>query len=140
MAYNNLSHLYFKYSTVCSLSKFYLWIKSSKGVLMGSKGKKGPRCVIFLMYKIFILFLLPSSQRRPTKANKGQQRPTKANKGQRRPMKAHSSQRRPTKDNAGPQKPTVANDGQQRPTKTKKGPNDARRVVWATGAHLKKFI
>src|ERR1700678_3936478 len=118
MAYNNLSHLYFKYSTVCSLSKFYLWIKSSKGVLMGSKGKKGPRCVIFLMYKIFILFLLPSSQRRPTKANKGQQRPTQAhegpqqpttaNEGQCRPTKTHGSQRRPTKAHAGPRTPKIA--------------------------------
>src|SRR5271168_2333146 len=78
---------------------------------MGSKGKKGPRCVIFLMYKIFILFLLPSSQRRPTKANEGQ----------RRPMKAHSSQRRPTKDNAGPRRPTAANDGQQRPMAANQG-------------------
>src|ERR1700678_4182836 len=30
-----------------------------------------------------------------------------------------------------PGRPTAANDGQRRPTKTKKGPNDARRVVWA---------
>src|ERR1700678_757632 len=28
-------------------------------------------------------------------------------------------------------RPTAANEGQCRPTKTKKGPNDARRVVWA---------
>src|ERR1700678_1098679 len=62
------------------------------------------------MYNIFILFLLPSSQRRPTQVNEGQ----------RRPMKAHSSQRRPTKANAGPRKPTVANDGQRRPTQANK--------------------
>src|ERR1700678_3865993 len=30
-------------------------------------------------------------------------------------------------------RPTAANEGQCRPTKTKKGPNDARRVVWAIG-------
>src|ERR1700678_385361 len=28
-------------------------------------------------------------------------------------------------------RPTAANEGQCRPTKTKKGPNDASRVVWA---------
>src|ERR1700678_1279409 len=117
MAYNNLSHLYFKYSTVCSLSKFYLWIKSSRGVLMGSKGKKGPRCVIFLMYKIFILFLLPSSQRRPTKSHAGPRRPTAVNAGPQKPMAANQGQRRPTAANAGPQKPTAANEGQRRPTK-----------------------
>src|ERR1700678_488927 len=32
-----------------------------------------------------------------------------------------------------PGRPTAANDGQRRPTKTKKGPNDARCVVWALG-------
>src|ERR1700678_1135544 len=64
------------------------------------------------MYNIFILFLLPSSQRRPTQVNECQ----------RRPMKAHSSQRRPTKANAGPRKPTVANDGQRRPTQAHEGP------------------
>src|SRR5271168_3821870 len=32
-----------------------------------------------------------------------------------------------------PQKPTAANKGQRRPTKMKKGPNDARCVVWAIG-------
>src|ERR1700678_2480234 len=30
-------------------------------------------------------------------------------------------------------RPTAANEGQCRPTKTKKGPNDARRVVWSIG-------
>src|SRR5271168_1083239 len=34
--------------------------------------------------------------------------------------------------NAGPQQPTN-NEGQCRPTKTKKGPNNARHVVWAIG-------
>src|ERR1700678_3667 len=32
-----------------------------------------------------------------------------------------------------PQQPMTANKGQQRPTKTKKGPNDARRIVWVLG-------
>src|ERR1700678_2981300 len=92
------------------------------------------------MYKIFILFLLPSSQRRPMKANAGQRRPTQAhegpqqpttaNEGQRRPMKAHSSQRRPTKAHGSQRRPTAANDGQRRPTQAhedKKGPNNA---IW----------
>src|ERR1700678_3984426 len=92
------------------------------------------------MYKIFILFLLPSSQRRPMKANAGQRRPTQAhegpqqpttaNEGQRRPMKAHSSQRRPTKAHGSQRRPTAANDGQRRPMQAhedKKGPNNA---IW----------
>src|ERR1700678_2456229 len=33
----------------------------------------------------------------------------------------------------GPQRPTAANKGQRRSTKMKKGPNDARCVVWAIG-------
>src|ERR1700678_978067 len=32
-----------------------------------------------------------------------------------------------------PRRPTAANDGQCRPTKMKKGPNDARCVVWVPG-------
>src|SRR5271168_2126235 len=99
------SHFFPKQLIVCILFKFYLWIKSSKGVWMGSKEKKGPkRCqtrslghtryVIFFMYKFCILFLLHSNQ----------QQPTTANEGQRRPMKAHSSQRRPMKSNAGPRR------------------------------------
>src|ERR1700678_3643421 len=75
------------------------------------------------MYKFFSLFLLHSSQRRPTKANAGQQRPTVANDGQ--------------------------NEGQCRSllctrnrawTMVKTGPNDASGVVWALGMFLCLFL
>src|ERR1700678_1100832 len=87
---------------------------------------------------LFISYFLTNhaGSRRPTMASKGYifliishfltnhagpRRPTTA--GQRRSTKAHSSQQRPTK----------ANKDQQRPTETKKGPNDARHIVWAVG-------
>ena len=66
------------------------------------------------MYNIFILFLLPSSQRRPTQAHEGPQQPTTANKGQRRSTKAHSSQRRSMKAHRSQWRPTKANAGPRR--------------------------
>src|ERR1700678_4094202 len=93
----------------------------------GLDGQQGPKLGLKVrdLFNVqnFILFLLPSSQRRPTKANAGQRRPTQAHEGPQQPTTANEGQRRPT----------TANEGQRRPTKTKRGTNDARRIVWALG-------
>src|SRR5271168_4226784 len=113
----------------------------------GLDGQQGPKLGLKVrdLFNVqnFILFLLPSSQRRPTKANAGQRRPTQAhegpqqptaaNAGPRKPTVANEGQRRPTQAHEGQRRPTTANEGQRRPTKTKRGPNDARRIVWALG-------
>src|ERR1700678_2815959 len=44
----------------------------------------------------------------------------------------------PDNTHTSPRRPTAANDGQCRPTKTKKGPNDARCLVWAIGTFFFK--
>src|SRR6202522_4263697 len=82
-----------------------------EGGLDGQQGKKRAqtRCVIFLMYKIFILFLLPSSQRRPMKANAGQRRPTQAHEGPQQPTTANEGQCRSTKTHSSQRRPTKAN-------------------------------
>ena len=60
----------------CNWSFIYV-LNRRRGFGWAARKKRAQtRCVIFLMY-IFILFLLHSSQRWPTKANTGQQRPTK---------------------------------------------------------------
>src|ERR1700678_426663 len=53
------------------------------------KMKKGHRCVFFLMYFLFLIFLLLLSPGRPTAVNDGKRRPTQAHSSQRRPMQAH---------------------------------------------------
>src|ERR1700678_3682461 len=116
---------------------------------------KRPICMFFLvMFFLKNLQLIHESIRRPTATNDGQQRPTQACSS---PRKANAGPQRPTAANdhryvffimyffknlqlihAGPQRrkesprgPTAANEGRHRPTKREKGPNDARRVVWA---------
>src|ERR1700678_2116685 len=95
-----------------------------EGGLDGQQRKKRAqtRCVIFLMYKFFILFLLPSSQRQPTQANAGQHRPTQPYKGPQQPTTANEGQRRSTKTHSSQRRPTTANEGQRRSTKANAGP------------------
>src|ERR1700678_1980263 len=116
---------------------------------------KRPICMFFLvMFFLKNLQLIHESIRRLTATNDGQRRPTQARSS---PQKANAGPQRPTAPNdhryvffimyffknlqlihAGPQRrkesprgPTAANEGPRRPTKREKGPNDARRVVWA---------
>src|SRR6202522_2721363 len=102
-----------------------------------------------------------------TKAHEGPQQPTKAHAGPRRwetaqtteryvlfslynlffifymPSRLHHTHHTPLWRGRQPQKPTkapAANEGRRRPTKREKGPNDARRVVWAIGKFFFKCI
>src|SRR5271168_309161 len=119
------------------------------------KEGKRPICIFFLVMFFFKkLQIIHESIQRPTATNDSQRRPTQARSS---PRKANAGPRRPTAPNnhryvffimyffknlqlihAGPQRPkesprgpTAANEGRRRPTKREKGPNDARRVVWA---------
>src|SRR6202522_2190310 len=103
------------------------------------------------------IYLLLRSPGRPTAANDGQRRPTKTKKGPNNARRVvwalgkvffgfflrfidNASPQQPTPANAGQHRPTQANEGQCRPTKTKKGPNDARHVAWATGEFFFFFL
>src|ERR1700678_2070316 len=106
------------------------------------KGPKVPKVRVFFIVHLFIYYY---------EAQQGPQQPTMANAGPRRRKRAQttigmcflctiilfyfynesSSRKSFFLLLQSPGSPTAANDGQRRPTKTKKGPNDARRIVWA---------
>src|SRR6202522_2753524 len=72
---------------------------------------------VFLLYILFFIFYITS--------------------------RLHHTHHTPLWRGQQPQKPTkapAANKGQRRPTKREKGPNDARRVVWAIGKFFFKCI
>src|ERR1700678_29909 len=128
---------------------------ANEGRRRPTKRENGPYvCFFLIMYFFKNLQLIHKSIPKPTATDDSQRRPTQARSS---PRKANAGPRRPTAPNnhryvffimyffknlrlihAGPQRrkesprrPTAANEGRRRPTKREKGPNDARRVVWA---------
>src|ERR1700677_115537 len=78
----------------------------------------------------------PSSQRRPTQAHeegKGPKRRQTRRLGPREVFLFNVFFLNVLLIHESPRRPTAANEGRRRPTKREKGPNDARRVVWAIG-------
>src|ERR1700678_1093245 len=74
------------------------------------KSQTMERYVFFLLYILFFIFYITS--------------------------RLHHTHHTPLWRGRQPRKPTkapAANEGRRRPTKREKGPNDARRVVWAIG-------
>src|ERR1700678_131889 len=99
---------------------YYLSTKAHKGPQQPTKADAGPRrwktaqttegYMFFLLYILFFIFYITS--------------------------RLHHTHPPPLWRGRQPRKPTkapAANEGRHRPTKREKGPNDARRVVWAIG-------
>src|SRR5271168_4904289 len=99
---------------------YYLSTKAHEGPQQPTKADAGPRrwkmaqtterYVFFLLYILFFIFYITS--------------------------RLHHTHHTPLWCERQPQKPTkapAANKGRRRPTKREKGPNDARRVIWAIG-------